>query len=280
MRLATAASYFDDTPCRDGVTPASVLFRGQLNLYDDSQRDGPTVVRRVLSVAPSIAIPSHRLLEIHGERWIVGASQLDSFGGEAIRNKYILLRAQGACTVKTAAQALSSGGSSSYATALWMKDWKEENVSSALEAFFNVYLPSPVTIDVGQIVTIAGRLYRARNSYPSAGGFTVAECDGLASDAIASGTYQSTTYNPATDTHSTSNAAVSVLKLRWQEAHRYAAESAEKFEAGDIVGLVTKVAVAAAKAGHKLTIGSTVYAVHAVGEEGACWALHLRKAAA
>ena len=276
MRLADAAAHFDNTLCADAFAPTT-QFYGQLDLYDDSRRDGSTVVRRILSVAPSVAIPARRALTIDGEQWLVGGFQADSFAGSAVRHKYVLHRADGAATIQSVAQALSTGGTPTYGAKLWVKDFKEVDVSSKLFAFVNIYLPTPETVVEGQLIALGGRLHFVRNTFVSAAGFLVAESDELASDALTTGSYAVATYAPATDTNTlAAGVAVNVLQTRYQDDYRYQNQVEPRFKEGDIKAFVTKAAIATAKSGDQLTIGATAWLVHSVLDEGTSWGLHLR----
>lgn len=279
MRLADAARYFDKTLCQDAVAPAT-SFLGQLDLFDDSKRDGATVARRVLSVAPSVVMPASRLLLIAGEVWIVGAHQMDAFRGQVVRDKHIIHRAVGAAALQTIGQTLSTGGTPTYAGKLWVKDFKEQEISSTLEGFFNLYLPQGAVAPNGSIVSVAGRLHMVRNSFVSAAGFLVAECSELAVDALVSATYSSMVYSPLTDTEVPTNTAVNLLRVRFQDDYAYSSESSPKLEPGDIKGYVRKAVITTAKVNHKVTVGATPWRVQTVSDEGDCWGLHLRHAGA
>jgi hypothetical protein len=279
MRLSTAAGFFDRTLCADAFD-ATKTFYAQLDIFDDSKRDGATVVRRVLSVKPSVTLPARRVLTIDGVQWMVGQNQDDHFNGEAVRRKYVVQRADGAATIQTVSQALAaSGGTATYGAKLWIKDLKEVEISSKLAPFFNVYLPSPEAPNVGELITLVGRLNMVRGLYRSAAGFLVAEASELDAAAIASATYSTqSSYSPATDSYTPSNTAVNVLQIRFQDDYSYTSEAEPKFVEGDIKAYVRKTQVTTAKAGDTVTIGGVLWRVHSVSDETLCWGLHLRRA--
>lgn len=281
MLLSVAASYFDDVLCQDAFN-ANTKFYGQLDVYDDSRRDGATVVRRILSVAGGTALPARRVLAIHGEQWIVGTHEADSFKGSIVRDKHILQRAQGACSIRTPAQALSSGGVSSYGAKLWVKDMKEVESSSKLSGFFNLYLPSAETVSRGDLVQLGGREHIVRNAYLSAAGFLVAESDELDAGAIAAATFTPYSYSPATDgVIAGTPVAVQALRMRFQDDYEYPSDSAPKFVSGDIRVFVRKgVTLAAPAPRDTLTLTDGIWQVQSVSDETGCWGLHLRKAPA
>lgn len=281
MRLSVAARYFDKTLCADSFN-LGTTFRGQLDLFDDSKRDGATVARRVLSVDPAVTIPARRVIRISGEDWIVGASQADSFNGAAIRVKYILQRAHGAATVKSVAQVLGTAGSlATYGGKLWVKDLKEVEVSSKLSGFFNLYMPTPDAVDAGNVITLLNRVHIVRNIYLSAAGFNVAECDELAIDAVTVGTYTPMTFSAANDDRTPSaGVALNVLRLRYQDEYQYLNEAEPKYAVGDLRVLIRKADVATARVNDQFTVGGEVYEILSVADEdgGLCWGLHLKHA--
>jgi hypothetical protein len=275
MRLADAASYFDKLVCKDAYGPAT--FRAQLDLYDDAKREGLTVQRRILSVAPGVAIPARRVITFGGDQWLMGAREDDSFNGAAVRNKYILHRAGGLAALQTPGQALSSGGTTAYAARMWVKDSKEISESSKLEGFFNLFLAATEAAEEGTFITLGGRVHRARNAFVSVGGFLEAECSEIPAGVV-TGTYRARTgYNAGTDTETlAAGVAANVLRLRWQDSFRYANKGAEKYEPGDIKALVRKAVVTAAAPGDQLTLVDGAWSVLSVETESDCWGLHAR----
>lgn len=278
MRLAAAARHFDKVLCQDAFAPTT-QFRGQLDVYDDSKRDGATVVRRVLSVADGVEIPARRVLTILGEQWIVGAHQDDIYRGERLRRKYVIHRASGAASLQSVAQALGTGGVSTYASKLWVKDLKEVEISSKLAGFFNIYLPQGEVVPAGSVITLASRAHLVRNYFTSAAGFLVAEVDELALDAVTVGTYTPQNYDPVTDNRTNGTPiALNVLRLRWQDHYAYANQAEPRYEEGDLRAFVRKTDVVTAKTNDRLTLGGEPWEIFAASSEGDCWGLHLRKA--
>lgn len=280
MRLSTAARFFDRTRFKDAFVPTTVFY-GQFDVYDDSKRDGLTVARRVLSVAPSVAIPARRVIAAEGETWLVGAAQLDHYNGAPVRAKYVIQRAHGAATIRTAAQALSTGGTATYASKLWVKDVKEIEVSSSLNPFYNVYLPSPEALVVGQLIELSGRQHLVRNTYPSAAGLLVAEAAELPLNAVTVGAYKAMTFNAVADDRTlASSTALNLLKLRFQDLFAYREQAQPSFKEGDVRALVRKADVAVAKVNDLLNFGGEDWEILTVSDEdgGLCWGLHLRHA--
>lgn len=176
MNLHNAAKRFDKTVCADAYNPANT-FLGQLDLFDDSKRDGATVDRRILSVASDVVIPSRRTLTVEGSTWMVGQKNIDSFRGSPIRHKYILHECEQIGLLRTPKQFLAAGGLAVYASTLWVKDNKEGDTSSGLYTFVNAYFAKGEPVDVGLLLTLGTETYRIRNVYPSAAGLQVGEAN-------------------------------------------------------------------------------------------------------
>lgn len=282
MRLDTASKYFDRTLCRDAYNPTTGLtFKAQLNLFDDSMRDGTTVVRRVLSCASTVVLPTRRTTKIHDEVFIIGGVHKDSFDGTVVRQKYVVQRCDGLALVRTADQALRTlAGTDMYASRLWVKDLKELETSSRLSAFLNIYTAPTETVPVGSFVLLGGRWHVIRNTFLGAAGFNVCEADELPPNALTTCSYSTSgVYDPATDTAIGSTTSVPVLQHRWQDDYAYQMMAAERFDDGDVVAHISKVSIATAKAGDGLVIGALAYRLLSVRDDGAgAWTLHARRA--
>lgn len=282
MRLADAASFFDKVVCQDAYNGVAPTFLAQLDLFDDSKRDGVTVARRVLSVGPSITLPARGAFTAHGDVYILGGEHKDSFEGAVIRRKYICQKADGLGAIKTLEQAiLAQAGTAAYGARVWVKDMKQVDQSSALTEFFNVFFSAAETLAIGNVVTLAGRSHLVRNAYTSEAGFALAEADELPPTAVQSITYTPSTsvYDAATDTYTGgSPVTCNALWHRFQTNFEYLRPAAAKFQPGDITVSVSKSNVASATAGDKFTMLGDTWRVEDVRDNGAnVWMLHARR---
>lgn len=282
MRLSVAARWFDKTVCADAYN-ARATFKGQLNLFDDSMRDGATVVRRVLSVDDSVVIPARGAVTIHGDTYIVGANHPDSFAGEVIRRKYVLHRADGLAGARTADQALRGlAGTDLYGARIWVKDMKEIETSSRLASFLDIYVAPSETVTPGTFVTLAGRWHLVRNTFKGPSGFLVCESDELPLECLASGTYTARSggaYDPSSDTVTgAAPATVNLLVHRWQDDFFYHRASAAKYVQGDVVARVSKANIATAVPGDSFTFAGATHRVISTLDDGLnAWTLHARR---
>lgn len=276
MKLKQAANYFDRLVFADAYTPATT-FLGQLDVFDDSRRDGMTIERRILSVAPTVTIPARRTVTSDGLTWLIGDSQRDYYKTEAIRHKYVMHIAEELVAIKTPDQAIQmSTGSTAWASRVWVKPAKEIEISSDVSDVFNIYFARNETPSEGSLIYMASRWHLIRSVYPTTAGLLVALTDELPEPVRTSMTLTSRTYVPATDTYTTTPVTVTGLRIRWQSHFRYLSRASEKFKPGDIVAVIRKLS-GTPVAGSRVTIGSDTYNVVAVLDEGLCWVAHLQR---
>lgn len=276
MKLSNAASYFDQLVVADAYTPATT-FLAQLNLYDDSVRDGMTVERRVISTAPSVSIPSRRAIAFDGLQWLVGDMTPDVFGNEVIRRKYPIHRCDGLATLKTIQQALqAAAGSTAYTGLVWSRGAKEIEVSAGVFDVLNAYFSSYETVAERTLISLNSKWHLTRTVYRSSAGFNVALVDELPEPVIESATFVVRTYNPVTDSYSTSNSAQTVLRVRWQSAFEYLSAATEPYSRGDLQCMVQKTVTP--KVQDTVTLSDGSWRVLSILDEGTYWSMHLRRA--
>ncbi len=281
MNLSTAARFFDKTVCTDAYNPTTT-FLGQLDLYDDSKRDGTTVERRILSTGPDIVIPTRRTLTIEGVTWIVGQKNIDSFQGKTIRNKYVIHQTSTLGMARTPKQLLSSGGLPLYASAVWLKDIKDVEASSKIYSFMNTYFAVGENVVVGDILTLGTDNYRLRNVYTSAAGVQIGEASTMPKDAIQSINYTSKNgqaYNAASDSYGAGVSTVfNTLWERFQDAYSYESAASPKYTPGDIVMVVAKSDVATPRVGDTLLAQGVTWTLVSFQDDNRnCWEMQVRR---
>lgn len=277
MRLIKAASHFDKLSVLDAYTNAA-LFKAQFSIYDDSKRDGLTVQRRVLSVAPSVTIPARRAVKIDGIPWIIGDDSPDYYGDTSIRKGYVIHRPDELATFKTIPQFLAaSAGSTAYASKLWVKTGKELEISATAIDQMNIYAAVGEPLNVGTLAYLGGVWAYIHSVYVSAAGFLTATANELDEPVAVTATIGTRTYVPATDTYTTVTTTAAGLRIRWQEAFKYLSKSSVTYERGDIqLMLLTAAGTPTPK--DLITLTDGVWKVMSVTNEGAFWSLHLRRA--
>ena len=276
MRLNRAASFFDRLVCRDAYGTAS--FKAQLNLFDDSTRDGLGSVRRVLSTAPAIMMPARRAIATEGKVWLVGESHPDYFTNGTIRNKYTLHQADALVSLMTFSEALAgSAGYSLYAARAWVKAAKQVEVSSELFNTFELFVAATESLPDLCVVQVGGDLLLAQDPYPTEGGFLAAHAVHLP-EPLATASLHRRTYQPVTDTWGEVVSSLPVLRMRWQEHFRYFARYSTPYAAGDQQIIVRKADAPLVGPSDTLTLASQTYTVVVAYDEGDVWSIHGRPA--
>lgn len=283
MDLSLAAGFFDTTQCVDAYNTRT-KFLGQLDLYDDSKRDGVTVERRILSVAPGTVIPARRTIMIEGEAWIVGARNVDTFQGSAVRHKYVIHQATNLGNLSTALQALTSGGLPVYAAAVWLKDSKDVETSSKIQNYMNTYYAVGEPANVGSILKLGNKSYRLRNVYDSAAGVQVGEASEMPRNTLQAVSYTpkaSNVYDPVNDAYTSGLTVVTnALWERFQDNYNYESASAPKYEIGDVLITLSKAVIASPLVADKVTLLGVTWSVVAYQTDsvGTCWEMQVRRA--
>lgn len=233
MTLAQASSYFDRTPVTDPYT-GSLLFHAQVEPFEDSKRDAYSAYRRVLSTAPSVSIPAHRVVDLLDQRWIVGQAEPD--GMQSLhRRKYVLSPVDTELSVSSMNQFVA--GVSAYklfASVHWLKDIKQESVSSEHPQSFEVFLPSMVT--PRQILWGPSGAYLVLSPRMMPSGFVAALCLKLETQ-VEQVRLVTRVYNPVAGEYTVANPAgtpVNALRVRWQSLFENSSESDRKYENGDV----------------------------------------------
>lgn len=232
LSLADASSYFDRTEVRDPDTNA-VLFKGQTDLYDDSRRDAGGAYRRILSVAPGTAMPSHGALRIRGQVWLLGNIEKDGLEEEH-RDKYVLQTAP----VKYAVSRLSgfltaTVASSQWGSAEWVKDGKEVEVSSRYVQQYYVYFAPSADVREYDVIWWGLSAYLALSVHMQASGYLVATCVKLEHAAV-DATLNTRVYDPVLGEFPSSvPTTVRALRVRWQSLFLYANEADARYVEGD-----------------------------------------------
>lgn len=283
MELNDAASSFDDEALVDAYAPTTAPFYGQTDIYDGSKRDGTTVVRRVLSVVPGSVLPDRgAVLSVAGNlQYIVGLMTYDSFSGGVIREKYILQRTQHLANIRNTLQVLSaSGGVQAYAGVLWLKNAKDDRVSSESFPLYNIYFSATEAVSKRQIIDLGGVLYRVKVVNLSGSGFLVAECYQFAS------VIEAITYTPGAPTKDVASdtylpqtpLVINGLQERFLSYYDNEDAGRVKFVPGDLVMSIDKTDVASPTLQDFITLDAVDWNIMDTRDTGdGTWALHLRR---
>lgn len=276
MKLSDASSYFDRTPILDADS-GKQLFLGQLDPYDDSKRDSSTAYRRTLSVRPGTAMPTRRAVRALGKTWLVGVMEPDGLD-ELHREKYVLQQAPGTLKISSLSGFLSGTVSNTYfASANWVKDAKQLEVSSATPQLFDVTFASTAAVSVHDILWDASAAYLSLSPRPQPSGYTTVDCLKLDSATPVSATLTSRTYDPVSGAYTSSAPVVlNSVKLRWQSLFQYGSQMSERFQEGD--STLVLPSGTAVTTSHSVAVAGVSHQVLAVMDISGAVALHLRAA--
>lgn len=260
MDMVDVASYFDDTVVSDGVTGDFIL-KGQLDLYDDSQRDGVGTERRVLSYDPRLVFdwPAHKLITLSGATWVVGGSMPDDFLGSIIRKKAVIQRAAWSFSRQTAMGWLNADPEvPQLCGVVWTKDMKYEEATSEVRSFYTLWVGENDTARDGDFVKFQDRLHYVRNSYVGSTGMRAIEIVELPLDTIQTVAFKrnAQVYDPITDT-STDMPPVNVqaLVMQYFDQYRIVSRAMIKPKPGDMQLRVRQADVVGITAGDVFSIG-------------------------
>lgn len=222
MDLIDCASWFDTTKVSvmDPGAPVDDLllipddlpsFLGQLDVYDDSKRDGIGTERRILSMDPRVALPATlvdnggAVVFINKQPWLMSLlAQSDTFDtsgadGAPIRSKYVIQRAPAHFVAFDPLSFVNGADPAAlgWCGAVWTKETKYESASSGLRSEVGLWMPPLYAVPNGTFVYYRDNtpnygLGLVRNTYVSSVGLMAWDVIELSRDS----TLQSVRYTP------------------------------------------------------------------------------------
>lgn len=275
MRLAKAASRFDNTVAGDAYDPA-ITFRCQLAPLDLYKIDGTAVKRRQMSAAPAVVMPARKVIDIDGQRYLVGDGSPDHWMGEVIRRNYVLQGADHLAELNTIQGVLTNGASSSaYASLDFNKYNTDERISSDYLPQYQLFFADSEAVEANTMVKIGAAWYLVKESYRSVSGLRVALANELLGSVVETINFGARTYDPVTDTYTSAGASVKVIRVRWTEHFKYMSQGSTKYEAGDQQVFMPKTVTP--KPSDILPLYDGVWHVQSVVDEGGFWGCHVRR---
>lgn len=280
MDLIDCASYFDDT---DVTAPGSTvaLFTGRLELFANQMRDGLQAERRILSYDPRQVFtpPADGIVSFAGRNWVLGLASPDDFQGGLIRSAYVVQLADSAFDIGTAADWISgTPRASGFGGKVWDKDSKDSNGTEEVWSEITLYTGAGFNAAEGEFIRLAGRLYRLRNVYSTAGGMGALEAIELPGDVL-----QTVTYTSAAGFDKVANkpvAAVPVdlpaLVMRFYQQSRVVTQAQVKPKDGDLVARVRAADFPTLAAGDTIAVDGVTFKVAAKRSQlDGTWWVHL-----
>ena len=281
MRFKNVAKFFDRDSCYDGYA-GTFLFKAQLASYDGSQPDGTTQRRRTVSLAPELvaSVPTHKVVLVHGDRWILGNFIQDGFYNQAVRSTAAAKYVTGLYAVLTPAQAANNAAAprSIYGSADSLREVKNPD-SSDERTVSVVNVAGTETGLLTKFLRIGTTYYHIKSDTYDINGHLALVVDLVEWDYAVSPSVTVTysgAWNPVTETFA-AGAAFPALALPRTMLYRNDVQDAAENLAGDTTVLVDKLAYAAPAAGAKLTFGGASWTVEGYVTYGDAWALHVRR---
>ena len=269
MKLAAAARYFDAVPATDGYTGAP-LFKCQVTTYDGNKRDSETAVRRVMSVAADVAIPTRRVINIQGTRYIVGHAYPDFTGPTTTRVGYVITEATDFVSVRTLGQACRGDvGTQAWACRVWVKNEGEASQDSKLTPQFKILLSSTEVSPKGMLVSFGSDHLLARSVQLGEAGNWVSTSD-LLDSPFETAQVKTGNYDPVFETIDAVPVATTVMRLRWQSQFAYGNKNAPTFGPDDIQLAIARTALTV-EVGAVVTLSDGEWQVMDVAAQGDVW---------
>lgn len=273
MDLFDAASYFDDVEVTEVGTTNTWL--GQLDLFDDSKRDGLSPVRRILSTSPEIPSLVGKVVTTQNKTYIVGLSNEDQWLGDVIRTKYVLQQAQ-PYLAGSILQFLQGADPMVYLGRVWVKDQEDEKENSNPNSqyqFIHAKNGSPnielIFDGVSYYFTIGKRM----NTTEMIGVFT----EEVGENAQRTVEAFKRTYDLVTDKHTPVTLGLkSAIRVRYKLHYSHISAAFKKWEEGDQIYFLERSLVPTLDVDDTILDGQTRYRIIGKSLEGGVIALHVR----
>lgn len=273
MKLTNVVKYFNNTPYFCAYTGAEMGF-GQLDVYDESKRDGLTVQRRIFEVEVGSPVPDRGVITFEGDHWLVGFKNKDLFRGRVHREKYVLHQAEEEVDYRSIKEHLEDvQGFGIFAARVWTRTAAQIEESSEKFNQLQVFTSRSEPVEVGDIFTFTKQQYIVTEIYNSTAGHQVSLCEELEKDTLETVNIKASTWDPITEEYAEQNREIKLFKLRWQTNFDYLSLATPKFERGDIQA----AAVESLPIGTILELASGTWKVHYVQPRGEIFFHHLRK---
>lgn len=281
MEFVGASGFFDTQPVLDAYS-GSLLFYGQPDTYNASTRDSETGWRRVLS-AQDATLPLRGCVLLGADRFVVGRTVSDFFQGEIVRENLLLHPADYLVDVATSAGFLSSPvlKSQMYAGVSWLKERKDESLSSDTLAMYDVYCAGYEAIARGMVLKLPGGSYlRVAGVDLRSGGLLVLATYDLDTNPLRSVVYTPSTgvYQVTTDAYITGTpVTIPAFIESYRSNYHFQNSSAEKFERADKIVTIKNTAVSSPKPEDTLVdSGVTLRVLDCQSDGLGSWELHTR----
>jgi hypothetical protein len=232
MDLTQASAAFDHLPVVD-VATGLLIGRCQMDLFDDSKREGLSSSRRVVSMTPDVAgrVPAHSKVQIDGQLWLLTSPHHDYWFTQRIRTKFVALNMATTLRIATAANLLASQpGREVPCELVWNKNDRREAVGDGSYPVYTAYFSQVDNPDVTEYAVMGTDYFRVRAAYVSPSGAHAAELVPLPYGGVKAVQYQgkASKFDPVQGKHvAPAAAAKPALVADWFDVYRITAVGQE-----------------------------------------------------
>jgi hypothetical protein len=274
MRFSKVAGYFDRTAIKDAYTGV-LLFYGQM-IAPAERVSGDTFRKHTLSTASTASAPARRVIDVLGDKWVMGNGNLDGFNGVAVRKNWSLKRATNSGQLHTPGELIDNvAGPTVYFFKEYFRDTVNVATTSDYDSYFDLYLPGTEPVLKGSWISDAtGTFYRVRNVLDEPEGFMVAESDEFPSSILVSAEIEGTTFDAVLDQFTGSSTTVAGLLVDASKFYRNLTGDTPTHLANDRTLFVKNNVTV--ELSNKITIAGQTWSVMQKVSELDCWALLLR----
>lgn len=275
MDLERVARRFDNTVAKDAYSNAT--FMCQFEVLSYSKIDGVAVKKRQISTAVGVTIPSRRVVDIGGQKYLLGTPAPDYWNNEVIRLNFVIQGADGLADLTTIADELSGAGpTQAYAALVFAKYLPDADDSSRYPPQYQIFLSGTESAPADSLIKLNSIWYLIKESYISTSGLRVSLANAIDIPNFENATFSSRVYDPVTDTHTPTNSTVKILRVKWSEHFRYLSKASEQYERGDQQVFTLKSVTPDPPDNFILSDGT--WKVVSSQDEGLTWSCHVRRA--
>jgi hypothetical protein len=274
MKLKNVSKFFDKTKAVDAYN-AFYSFKCQVEPLDMYRTEGTRIKIRNMSTAPEVTIPARRVIKIDDQAYIVSDSSLDHWSGEAIRSRYVLQGADHVVEIRTISQVLEDvAGVQAFASIDFNKYGTDERDSSRYHPQYHIYFGKE-TVEEDYVVHTTSSNYLVKNSYLTPAGIVDALANELDDPVVQVSVSTGRSYDPVTDSYTTTTSSARAIIVRWQEYFEYLTQGSTKYERGDAQLFVLPAVLA--KAGDTVAISGEDFKVLSHLDRTGYRTLHIRR---
>lgn len=276
-RLQRASNKYNDLQAADAYTPTSI-FLCQFEPMSFSKIDGVAVRKRQISIAPGVTLPARGCITISGETYICSHPAPDFWRGSVIRQTVILQGSDGLAKFTTIADELNNApGVQAHAAKVFAKYMPDQVDSSKYPPQYQIFMAGTESAPADSLIQIDSDWFLVKQSYESTSGMRVALSNLLESPTFETILAGERTYDPLTDSWSSTPTSAKVMRVKWSEHYEYLTADSTKYQVGDLQVFMLQSALPSLKVGDSLTLSDGMWKVLSLRPEGTTWSIHARR---